>query len=154
MNEGAIRAFTTRDLAATREIFREYAVWVGSEICFASFERELAELPGRYAPPEGRLLLAFSEGHLFGCVALRRLAPDIGEMKRLYVRPQFRGAGVGRVLFEQLIAEAAEAGYKLLRLDTMPRFERAIAMYRARGFEEIPRYGDNPAEAICFELQL
>lgn len=150
----AVRLFGTDDLEPAREVFREYAAWVGSDICFQAFERELAQLPGYYGPPEGRLLLAIIEGQVAGCVALRRFAPGIGEMKRLYVRPEFRGSGTGRVLLERLIAEARDAGYKVLLLDTMPRLERAIAMYRARGFREIPRYGDNPAEAICFELQL
>lgn len=154
MNQGAIREFTSEDLAATREIFCEYATWVGSEICFAAFEQELAELPGRYVPPEGRLLLAFFEDRLAGCVALRRLEPEIGEMKRLYVRPGFQGTGLGRLLVDRVIAEARDAHYKLLRLDTMPRLERAVAMYRVRGFREIPPYGDNPKEALCFELPL
>jgi ribosomal protein S18 acetylase RimI-like enzyme len=127
---------------------------VGDEICFEKFQRELAELPGGYAPPEGRLLLAFVERQLAGCVALRRFAAEIGEMKRLYVRPEFRGTGLGRELARQLIAEAKDAGYKLLRLDSLPRMERAIAMYRGLGFYEIPRYSDNPDGAICFETQL
>jgi GNAT superfamily N-acetyltransferase len=139
---------------AAREIFREYAAWVGSEICFQSFERELAELPGRYAPPEGRLLLAFIDGRMAGCVALRQLESDVCEMKRLYVRPDFRGTGLGRKLAERLIEEARGAKYKRLRLDTLARMERALEMYRALGFHEIPRYGDNPDGAICFELQL
>ena len=149
-----IRPFEADDLAATREIFREYAAWVGDEICFQKFERELAELPGGYAPPEGRLLLGFVEGQLAGCVALRRFSAEIGEMKRLYVRPAFRGTGLGRELARRLIVEAKDSGYKLLRLDSLPRMERAIAMYRDLGFYEIPRYSDNPDGAICFEARL
>jgi ribosomal protein S18 acetylase RimI-like enzyme len=149
-----IRQFEGEDLEPTRELFHEYAAWVGDEICFEKFQRELAELPGGYAPPEGRLLLAFVERQLAGCVALRRFAAEIGEMKRLYVRPEFRGTGLGRELARQLIAEAKDAGYKLLRLDSLPRMERAIAMYRGLGFYEIPRYSDNPDGAICFETQL
>ena len=141
-------------MAATREIFREYAAWVGDEICFQKFQRELAELPGGYAPPEGRLMLAVVDGLLAGCVALRRFATEIGEMKRLYVRPAFRGAGLGRELAGQLMAEAKGAGYKLLRLDSLPRMKRAVAMYRSLGFYEIPRYSDNPDGAICFEARL
>ena len=137
-------------LDAVRAIFREYAAWVGDEICFASFEIELANLPGRYAP----LLLAWEDNQIAACVALREFAPGIGEMKRLYVRPQFRGQGLGRALTERIIEESRAAGYKLLRLDTLPKMQTAIPLYRALGFHEIPRYGDNPATAICFELTL
>ena len=87
-------------------------------------------------------------------MALRRFAAEIGEMKRMYVRPAFRGTGLGRELAERLIAEARGAGYKLLRLDSLPRMERAIAMYRGLGFCEIPRYSDNPDGAVCFEARL
>jgi ribosomal protein S18 acetylase RimI-like enzyme len=127
---------------------------VGDHICFSAFEREMAELPGRYAPPEGRLLVAFSGDLLAGCVALRKLDAGIGEMKRLYVRPEFRHGGLGKLLVAQVIAEARGAGYQMLRLDTLPSMERAVALYRAFGFEEIPPYSDNPASAICFQLAL
>jgi ribosomal protein S18 acetylase RimI-like enzyme len=149
-----IRPAQAEDIEEVRRLFREYAEWVGSEICFESFARELAELPGRYAPPGGRLLLAFVDGRLAGCVALRWLEPGICEMKRLYIQPEFRGSGLGRSLVERVIGEAGESGYRFLRLDTLPRMERAVAMYRAFGFYEIPRYADNPASAICFELLL
>ncbi len=149
-----IRQFEIDDLEPARELFREYAAWVGDEICFQKFQRELAELPGGYAPPEGRLLLVFVEGQLAGCVALRRFSAEIGEIKRLYVRPEFRGTGLGRDLAGQIMAEARDAGYKLLRLDSLPRMERAVAMYRGLGFYEIPRYSDNPEGAICFEVRL
>jgi ribosomal protein S18 acetylase RimI-like enzyme len=149
-----IRQFEAGDLEPTRELFREYAAWVGDEICFQKFQRELKELPGGYAPPDGRLLLGVVGGQLAGCVALRRFASDVGEMKRLYVRPAFRGTGLGRELTGRLMAGARDTGYKLLRLDSLPRMERAIAMYRALGFYEIPRYGDNPDGAVCFELRL
>jgi putative acetyltransferase len=149
-----IRQFEAGELEQTRELFREYAAWVGDEICFRKFERELAELPGAYAPPEGRLLLAFVGEQLAGCVALRRFAAEIGEMKRLYVRPAFRGSGLGRELAGRLIAEARIARYNVLRLDSLPRMERAIAMYRGLGFYEIPRYSDNPEGSVCFEVRL
>jgi ribosomal protein S18 acetylase RimI-like enzyme len=135
---------------AVRELFREYAEWVGSPICFASFAREVAELPGQYSP----LLVAEESGELAGCVALRQIADDVCEMKRLYIRPAFQGRGLGRALVERVIAEARAADYKLLRLDTMPSMKSAINLYRSFGFREIPRYGDNPADAICFELKL
>jgi ribosomal protein S18 acetylase RimI-like enzyme len=142
-------------MATVRELFREYAAalgaaWVDSQVCLQSFESELAGLPGRYAP----VLLAFESENLAGCVALRLLANGICEMKRLYVRPAFQGSGLGRALVERVIAEAQRAGYHALRLDTLPVMESAIALYRSLGFREIPPYGDNPAEAICFELQL
>lgn len=149
-----IRPAQTEDLADVREIFREYAAWVGDDICFQSFERELAELPGRYAPPSGRLLLAFSGDKLVGCVALRQFEPGIGEMKRLYVRADSRGTGLGRSMTLRIIQEASEAGYHSLRLDTLPRMESAIRLYRELGFVEIPGYGDHPATAICFEVKV
>ena len=149
-----IRPAKSKDLAAVRAIFREYARWVGDAICFVSFERELTDLPGRYAPPAGRQLLAFVGEQLAGCVALRPLSPEIGEMKRLYVRPAFRGAGLGRALVEAVIKEARAVGYALLRLDTLPSMEQAIGMYRELGFREIAPYGENPPGALCFELRL
>jgi ribosomal protein S18 acetylase RimI-like enzyme len=143
---------------AVRELFREYAEWVGSPICFDSFSRELADLPGQYALPQGALLLAFVgqaiSSHAAGCVALRRFSEGIGEMKRLYVRPAYQGSGIGRQLVERILAEARISNYHRLRLDTLPMMERAIALYRSLGFQEIPRYGDNPKGAICFELKL
>lgn len=140
---------------AVRELFREYAAWSGyawlqTPVCFAGFEQELADLPGSYAP----ILLAFDTGQLAGCAALRQIDAGIGEMKRLFVRPAFQGAGLGRALVERIVAEARAAGFVALRLDTLPIMDRAIALYRSFGFREIPPYGDNPPEAICFELPL
>ena len=137
-------------LDAVRAVFREYAAWVGDAICFTSFEIELANLPGRYAP----LLLAWEDNQIAACAALREFASGIGEMKRLYVRPQYRGQRLGRALTERIIGESRAAGHKLLRLDTLPKMQAAIPLYRALGFQEIPRYGDNPPGAICFELAL
>jgi ribosomal protein S18 acetylase RimI-like enzyme len=147
---------------AVRELFREYAELVGSAICFERYTREVAELPGLYSPPHGALLLAVvpesnAVGQALspaGCVALRQIADGIGEMKRLYIRPNFQGKGLGRMLVQRIVAEAQAAGYQLLRLDTLPSLERAIALYHSFGFREIPPYGDNPPEAICFELSL
>jgi GNAT superfamily N-acetyltransferase len=137
-------------LDEARAILCEYAEWVGDAICFAAFETELANLPGRYAP----LLLAWEDRQIAACAALREFAPGIGEMKRLYVRPQYRGQGLGRALTERIIDESRAAGHQLLRLDTLPKMQAAIPLYRALGFREIPRYGDNPEAAICFELTL
>ena len=150
-----IRPAKAADLDTARDLLREYAAWVGDEICFSSFERELADLPGRYAPPDGRLLLAVSDGGSpSGCVALRRFSEDSAEVKRLYVRPAFRGSGLGRALIDRIISEARSAGYARLLLDTLPRMNDAARLYRAYGFREIQRYGDNPAEAVCFALNL
>jgi ribosomal protein S18 acetylase RimI-like enzyme len=145
-----IRPAEPGEMDAVRELFREHAAWVGTPICFAAFERELAELPGAYSP----VLLAFESDQLAGCVALRKLGEGIGEMKRLYVPPAFQGDGLGRLLAERIVLEAEASGFSLLRLDTLPSMQRAIALYRSLGFREIPPYGDNPAEAICFELAL
>ena len=143
-------------IAAIRELFLEYAQSLSFSLCFESFDQELAGLPGDYAPPDGRLLLATSNGQPAGCVALHKLVPEICEMKRLYVRPQFRGKGLGRELAEKVIAEARQIGYKKLRLDTVePVMKTAVAMYRRLAFREIPPYWQNPIEgALYMELEL
>src|ERR1700752_5012938 len=102
-----------------RELFLEYAQSLGFSLCFQNFDKELAGLPGDYAPPEGRLLLAEYQGQLAGCIALHRLENDICEMKRLYLRSQFRGKGLGRLLTERIISEARQIGYRSMRLDTV-----------------------------------
>ncbi len=134
----------------------EYAESLGFSLCFQGFDKELAGLPGDYAPPDGRLLLAEYGGELAGCVALHRLEPEICEMKRLYLRPQFRGKGVGRTLAETAIAEARSIGYRLMRLDTVePIMKDAVAMYHRLGFKEIAPYRANPIEgAMYMELEL
>lgn len=143
-------------IAQVRELFLEYAKSLGFSLCFQSFDLELAGLPGDYAPPAGRLLLAEYEGQLAGCVALHRLAPEICEMKRLYLRPAFRGKGLGRRLAEIIISEARGIGYQRLRLDTVePVMKDAVALYRILGFREIAPYRANPIEgALYMELVL
>jgi putative acetyltransferase len=150
------RAESLGQIAAIRELFLEYAQSLGFSLCFQSFDQELAGLPGDYAPPDGMLLLATDNGQPAGCVALHELAPGICEMKRLYVRSQFRGKGLGRELAQKIIAEARQLGYKKLRLDTVePVMKTAVAMYRQLGFREIPPYRQNPIEgALYMELQL
>jgi ribosomal protein S18 acetylase RimI-like enzyme len=143
-------------IAQARELFLEYAQSLGFSLCFQNFDKELAGLPGDYAPPDGRLLRAEFEGQLAGCVALHKLEPGICEMKRLYLRPQFRGKGLGRVLADRVIAEARQISYERMRLDTVePVMKDAVAMYRKIGFREIAPYCENPiAGALYMELQL
>lgn len=151
-----IQAESPQQIRLARELFLEYARSLGFSLCFQNFEGELAGLPGEYAPPQGRLLLAECEGQLAGCVALRRLQPEICEMKRLYLCPQFRGKGLGRAIAECIIAEARQIGYKRMRLDTVEPFMKdAVAMYRKLGFREIAPYCKNPvAGAMYMELEL
>ena len=152
----AVQAESLEQIAAIRELFLEYAQSLGFSLCFQGFDKELAGLPGDYAPPEGRLLLANFCGEVAGCVALHKIDNDTCEMKRLYVRPQFRGKGLGKALAERIIVEAREIGYKKLRLDTVePMMRTAVAMYRQLGFREIEPYRPNPIEgALYMELQL
>jgi ribosomal protein S18 acetylase RimI-like enzyme len=148
-------ARTPPDIATARRLFEEYAASLGIDLCFQGFEEELATLPGGYAPPGGRLLLATHGGEAAGCVALRRLEPDICEMKRLYVRPAFRRRGLARMLAEEIIRQARIAGYHSMRLDTLPTMAGALALYRELGFTEILPYRSNPVEGAFFlELQL
>ncbi len=150
------QAESPAQMAQARELFIEYAQSLGFSLCFQNFDKELAGLPGDYAPPQGRLLLAEYEGELAGCVALRPKETGICEMKRLYLRPQFRGKGLGRILAERIIAEAPEIGYRRMRLDTVePVMKDAVAMYRKLGFKEIAPYCANPmAGALYMELDL
>ena len=150
------QAASAAQVATVRELFLEYAKTLGFSLCFQSFDQELASLPGDYAPPCGRLLLAEVDGAAAGCVALHALGADICEMKRLYLRPAFRGKGLGRVLVEAILGEAREQGYRLIRLDTVePVMKDAVAMYRKLGFREIAPYRENPiAGALYMELDL
>jgi ribosomal protein S18 acetylase RimI-like enzyme len=151
-----IQAEASTQIAQARELFLEYAQSLGFSLCFQNFDKELADLPGDYAPPDGRLLLAEYEGKVAGCVALHRLGDNICEMKRLYLRPEFRGKRLGRALAEFVIAEARSVGYHRMRLDTVePSMGEAVAMYRKMGFQEIPPYRPNPiAGTIYMELKL
>jgi GNAT superfamily N-acetyltransferase len=150
------QAESTAQVSEVKKLFTEYADWLGLNLCFQNFERELAELPGAYAPPMGRLLLALQEGSSAGCVGLRNLGNDCCEMKRLYLRPQFRGLGIGRALAVKIIEEARFLGYARMRLDTLPlQMSEAIKMYRSLGFHEIEPYYYNPVEGALFmELNL
>ena len=149
-DEAIHQAGTPQDIEVARELFREYADWLRVDLCFQDFERELARLPGDYAPPRGRLLLAFHHESAVGCVALRPIDPATGELKRLYVRPEARGKRVGWRLVEQAIAAAKEIGYRRLVLDTLPQMSEAQVLYRSFGFVEVPAYYENPLPGVVY----
>jgi putative acetyltransferase len=149
-------AESSADIASLRDLFLEYANSLGFSLCFQSFDPELASLPGVYASPNGRLLLAEIHGEVAGCVALHQLDEEICEIKRLYVRPQFRGKRLGRSLAEHVISEARAIGYKRVRLDTVePTMKAAVGLYFTLGFREIAPHSENPIEgAMYLELEL
>jgi carbonic anhydrase len=155
-----VPAISEGAIAQARNLFREYAAIPGVAPCLENFEKEVVALPGAYAPPDGRLLLAIREGagsaeEAIGCAALRRLEADACELKRLYVRPALRGEGAGRQLVKALIAEARSIGYQRLLLDTLPSMQEAHKLYRTLRFREIPAYRkDAVPESLFFELSL
>jgi putative acetyltransferase len=151
-----VEATTPEDLAQVRRLFRAYADWLGVDLCFQGFERELSELPGAYAPPGGRLLIARVGKDAVGCVGVRPLEPGACEMKRLWVEPGFGGNGIGRTLAETIVAAAREIGYQRMRLDTIPaRMPAAQHLYASLGFREIPPYYHNPLDGVVMlELEL
>lgn len=144
------------EIAQTRELFLEYAQSLGFSLCFQGFDQELAGLPGDYSPPDGRLLLLEYRGEPAGCVALHKFAMEICEMKRLYLRPRFRGKGLGQALVRAIIAEARSMGYTAMLLDTVePVMKDAVKLYRHLGFREIAPYRANPiAGALYMQLDL
>ncbi len=150
------QATTHVDIQEARTLFEEYAAALGISLCFQNFDQELANLPGDYAPPRGRLLLAREFDQVMGCVALRPVGQTTCEMKRLFVRPEYRARGLGRVLVEAIIEEARKIGYTHMRLDTLPgRMDRAIELYRSIGFVEIEPYYHSPVDSTKFmELDL
>ena len=151
-----IQAETAEHIEQARTLFREYEKWFGMNLCFQNFDEEVENLPGKYKPPDGRLFLAFADGKLAGCIALRKLEAKICEMKRLFVREDFRGLGIGKILIEKLIAEAKKIGYEKMRLDTFPpKMSKAVELYNSYGFYEIEPYYHNPyGETLFMESDL
>jgi GNAT superfamily N-acetyltransferase len=143
-------ALDAESVAACRELFVEYQQGLGVSLSFQGFDAELATLPGAYARPRGRLLLARVVGEPAGCVALRPLGDADAEMKRLYIRAQYRGMGLGRVLAECVIDEARGLGYRTVKLDTLPGMEEAQHLYRDLGFVDAAPYNDNPVTGVRF----
>lgn len=137
-------AHSAEQIEQVRALFLEYQASLDVDLCFQGFTGELASLPGSYAPPSGRLLLATVARIPCGCVALQAITSESCEMKRIYVRPEQRGSGLGRLLVERVLDEARAIGYRRICLDTLPSMARAVAMYLALGFEEIPPYRHNP----------
>jgi putative acetyltransferase len=152
-----VQAQSESEIEQVRELFGEYVAWLGINLCFQNYDKEVADLPGEYASPRGRLLLALADdGAAAGCAALRDLGNGVAEMKRLFVRPAFRGQRLGWQLAEMILDEARTLGYEQIRLDTLPgKMDQAIAMYRVLGFKDIAPYYNNPVAGAAFmELEL
>lgn len=135
---------TAEEIEIARGLLREYQQALGVDLCFQGFESELKGLPGAYAPPSGRLLLAWRDGSPIGCVALQHVDANRGEMKRLYVRPSARGTGLGRALLARILEDAVSIGYSEVVLDTLPSMGEAQRLYERFGFREIAPYRPNP----------
>jgi len=144
------RAASEAEIETARTLFREYEKSLGISLCFQNFAEEVAGLPGDYAPPDGRLLIAFVGRRPAGCVALRKIGEGVAEMKRLYVRLRFRGMKLGRQLTEAVLEEARSIGYRAVRLDTLPSMREAQTLYLSMGFTDIPPYNDHPVEGTRF----
>jgi putative acetyltransferase len=150
-----ISAESPEQVAMIRTLFEEYAAFLAVDLCFQGFTEELNGLPGRYAPPSGALRLAMYDGQAAGCVAIRGLSADSCEMKRLYVRPAYRGMGIGRELTREIIVTARRIGYRVMRLDTLERLIEAMTLYRSFGFNITSPYYTNPLENVVYwELTL
>lgn len=138
-----------------RRLFREYAEWLDVDLCFQSFDEELANVETIYSQPDGALLLAYYDKQIAGCVGVRKLETDVCEMKRLYVKPEFQGFGIGKNLIVAITERARKLEYERMRLDTLPMMERAQKLYAAFGFKKIPAYRYNPdPNTVFMELDL
>lgn len=143
------------DMDAAAQLIRQYAASLPVDLNRQGFADEIASLPGPYAPPDGALLLAFRDGEALGSIALKRLEPHVGEIKRLYVAANGRGLGIGKALVAAILAEAGRIGYREIKLDTLPHMREAIALYRSFGFEPIEAYGSFPYPGLlCFGRRL
>lgn len=151
-----IEAKSAKEIEEVRKLFLEYAAWLDFSLCFQGFDKELAGLPEKYSPPDGRLYLAISGGKYAGCIGLRKFGEGICEMKRLYVRPEFRGLGIGNALIEKIITDSKAIGYKKMRLDTIKeKMGKAVEIYMKNGFVEIEAYYENPyPHTLYMELDL
>jgi putative acetyltransferase len=150
-----IHATSKEEIESIRKLFLEYASTLNFSLCFQNFEKELRELPGFYSIPNGRLLLAYWNNELAGCIALRNIEEGICEMKRLFVRPEYRGKKIGYELTKYIIDESRKIGYKFMRLDTIETMKEAISLYSKLGFYKIKPYSENPIERTVFmELKL
>lgn len=146
-----IQASAANEIETARVLFREYEGWFGISLCFQNFDDEVISLPGKYAPPEGRLYIAFENDEALGCIALRKIDEGVCEMKRLFLRESARGKGVGKMLIEKILEDAADIGYKLMRLDTYPpKMGKAVDLYKAYGFYEISSYYNNPHDDVLY----
>lgn len=145
-----LQASSPGHIAQARALFEEYAAWLKIDLAFQGFAAELKSLPGVYAPPCGRLLLSFVGDDVAGCVALRPLKEAVCEMKRLFVRPNFRGQGIGALLTKQIVAEARAIGYHTMRLDTLARMQSAVRLYQSLGFEPCAPYYPTPLPDTVF----
>jgi len=145
-----IPAFSIEQIEMARRLFREYGEELDVDLCFQGFAEELRDLPGKYGPPDGALLLAMEQQHAIGCVALRRFSPTDAEMKRLFVRPAYRHLGLGRVLAQRIIERARDFGYRRMVLDTLDTMQGAKALYRSLGFVDIAAYYDNPLPSVLY----
>jgi ribosomal protein S18 acetylase RimI-like enzyme len=146
-----VQAQAPEQIEIARGLFGEYAAGLNIDLCFQNFDQEVNGLPGNYAPPLGRLLLAVEGEQIAGCIGLRSLGGSDCEMKRLYVRPEFRGQGLGKRLVTTVLDAARQIGYERMLLDTLPgKMDEAIALYRSLGFREIAAYYNNPVKGALF----
>ncbi|RFS13900.1 GNAT family N-acetyltransferase [Emticicia sp. C21] len=150
MNITIQKIASSEDLEEIKALFREYEKFLGVSLCFQNFEEELAKLPAKYAEPEGAIFLAKVEGKSAGCIALWKLEEGVCEMKRLYVKPDFQGLGLGKKLAQIVIAEAKEKGYKKMKLDTLRRLASANHLYKALQFTETTSYNYNPEDDVAY----